>query len=325
MKNQRNVRTMGIINDLPNCTNLLSLLFADDTACLTSGPILQDVIRTANTELQKLSQWFRANKMAVNVSKTKYIIFKPKNKKITIGPGEGIVFNNNDIGEFNDESKIFELDRIYDDNPNKSDKCFKLLGLYLDENLTFNYHYDHVCNKLAQSNYIISRVKKQLPRNALRSIYFSLFHPHLLYCLPIYACSSSSKNTNRVKVMQKKAIRAVCNAAYNEHTEPLFTQLNILSFNKLIILNQSSLIHSIVHKYSPRALHNTWTFNYERNIARELRNDQDIHVPMATSEQAKKLPFFALAVVWNQLPYEKTYANPTTFKIWLLEHVKQSE
>jgi hypothetical protein len=57
------------INDLPNCTDLLSLLFADDTACLTSGPILNDVIRTANLELRKLSQWFRANKMAVNVSK----------------------------------------------------------------------------------------------------------------------------------------------------------------------------------------------------------------------------------------------------------------
>jgi sarcosine oxidase/L-pipecolate oxidase len=65
------------INDMPNCTELLSLLFADDTACLTSGPDLKAVISKANTELQKISQWFRANKMAVNVSKTKYIIFKP--------------------------------------------------------------------------------------------------------------------------------------------------------------------------------------------------------------------------------------------------------
>jgi hypothetical protein len=54
---------------------MLSLLFADDTACLTSGPDLKAVIDKANTELQKLSAWFRANKMAVNVNKTKYIIF----------------------------------------------------------------------------------------------------------------------------------------------------------------------------------------------------------------------------------------------------------
>jgi hypothetical protein len=72
---------------------MLSLLFADDTACLTSGNNLKDVIKKANVELQKLSQWFRANKMAVNVSKTKYIIFKPSNKKVEIGPGEGVLFN----------------------------------------------------------------------------------------------------------------------------------------------------------------------------------------------------------------------------------------
>jgi hypothetical protein len=83
---------------------MLSLLFAVDTACLTSGNDLKNVIRKANSELQKLSQWFRANKMAVNVSKTKYIIFKPTSKKIVIEAGEGILFNNNDIGEINDEN-----------------------------------------------------------------------------------------------------------------------------------------------------------------------------------------------------------------------------
>jgi hypothetical protein len=42
------------INDLPNCTELLSLLFADDTAALTSGPELQPVLDKANHELQKI-------------------------------------------------------------------------------------------------------------------------------------------------------------------------------------------------------------------------------------------------------------------------------
>jgi hypothetical protein len=160
------------INDMPNCTDLLSLLFADDTACLTSGPDLKAVITKANTELQKISQWFLANKMAVNVSKTKYIIFKPKGKKTVIRPGEGVIFNNNDPGGINDEHKIFELDRIYDENPNPLDKSFKLLGIYLDENMTFNQHCNHVCNKLAQANYVINRVKNILPRNALRTLYF---------------------------------------------------------------------------------------------------------------------------------------------------------
>jgi hypothetical protein len=85
---------------------MLSLLFADDTTCLTSGNDLKNVIKKAKLELQKLSQCFRANKMAVNVSKTKYIICKPSNKKVKIGAGEGIIFNNTDIGKLTMKAKF---------------------------------------------------------------------------------------------------------------------------------------------------------------------------------------------------------------------------
>jgi hypothetical protein len=154
--------------------------------------------------------------MAVNVSKTKYIIFKPKCKRITLNRGEGVIFNDNDIDE-NDPSKIFELDRIYDENPTVADKSFKLLGVLLDENLTFNYHCNYVCTKLTQANFIINKVKNILPKKALRTLYYSLFHAHLLYCLPIYICTPS-KNVKKIKLLQKKVIRSVCNVSYTAHT-----------------------------------------------------------------------------------------------------------
>ena len=66
------------INDLHLATDLLSLLFADDTAGLDSDTDLNRLITRVNTEIQKLAIWFRTNRMAVNVSKTKYIIFRLK-------------------------------------------------------------------------------------------------------------------------------------------------------------------------------------------------------------------------------------------------------
>jgi hypothetical protein len=39
------------INDLPNSTDIMTLLFADDTAGLLSGPELQPLIQKANLEL----------------------------------------------------------------------------------------------------------------------------------------------------------------------------------------------------------------------------------------------------------------------------------
>ena len=94
------------INDLHTVTNLLTLLFADDTAGLKSGLNLNELITDVNIDINKLANWFRANKMAVNVSKTKYIIFKPKGVKINIEQVDGIVYDENEIGMPKIESKI---------------------------------------------------------------------------------------------------------------------------------------------------------------------------------------------------------------------------
>jgi hypothetical protein len=307
------------INDLPNCTELFSLLFADDTAALTSGPELQPVLDKANSELQKIAMWFRANKMAVNVSKTKFIIFKPKGKKVELHAEQGVFFNDNDIGQLNPD-KIYKLDRIYDNNPVPQDRTYKLLGVLLDEHLSFNQHCMYISNKIAQSNFIIAKTKNLLPRNILKNLYYALVHPHLLYCIPIYSCTSIKNNT-KLYTMQKKAIRNVCNARYNEHSVPLFKLLGILPLNELAILSKSLLLHSIVHKYGPRILEDQWQTNGERNPNVELRNRDDLYVPTATSEQVSKLPVISFPKLWNSLPIEKLYPNRFLFSNLIKEYL----
>jgi hypothetical protein len=68
------------VNDLPSATDLLTILFADDTTGLGSSSDLPSLITRVQNELTKLSHWFIANKMSLNVSKTKYIIFHVQGK-----------------------------------------------------------------------------------------------------------------------------------------------------------------------------------------------------------------------------------------------------
>jgi hypothetical protein len=96
-----------------------------------------------------------------------------------------------------------------------------LLGVYLDEQLTLNKHVSHVCSKLSRANYMLRRVANFLTAKCLRTLYFSLFHSHLLYCTNILNCTSQSK-LNRISILQRKAIRIITKSAYNEHTAPLF-------------------------------------------------------------------------------------------------------
>ena len=61
-------------------SNLLNLiLFADDTNVFVSHKdlnYLSDML-----EMNKLSIWFKANKLSLNLKKTKFIVFKPRQKR----------------------------------------------------------------------------------------------------------------------------------------------------------------------------------------------------------------------------------------------------
>ena len=70
------------INDLPNSTTMHLSLFADDGQGLSVGKNLPALVDVVNDELCKIATWFRANKMAVNTNKTKYMLFHTKGKKI---------------------------------------------------------------------------------------------------------------------------------------------------------------------------------------------------------------------------------------------------
>ena len=107
------------INDLHTMTNLLTLLFADDTAGLKSGFNLNLLIEEVNVEINKIANWFRANKMAVNTAKTKYIIFQPKGSIILVDielngvKYNSVVYDDNEIGLPKDKTRIIPLIRIH--------------------------------------------------------------------------------------------------------------------------------------------------------------------------------------------------------------------
>ena len=303
------------INDLHLATDLFTLLFADDTSGLDSDKDLPTLITRVNGEIKKLANWFRANRMAVNVSKTKYILFRPKGTRIDIDLDKhGVVYNSNEIGMPDNPKNIFKLGRIYNDNPDKNDRSYKFLGIYLDEYLSYDTHCSTVCKKLAMSNFMLNRAKNFLTPHTLRTLYFSLIHPHLLYGLPIYSCTTQ-KNISKIFKLQKKTIRIISKAKYNANTSPLFHSLKILPLKHLITYSKGLLIHSIYHKYSPPALHNTWITNEQRGGDHDLRNANDLYVPLARTEHVKRLTYFSLPTTWNNLPDDKLNPNQTTFRI----------
>jgi hypothetical protein len=308
------------INDLHRVTDLLTLMFADDTFSLDSGNDLNDLISTVNNEINKMAVWFRANKLAVNISKTKYIIFRMKGKLVDAN-APNIVYNENEPNTPHDPTLITALERYHDNHQNTDCRSYKLLGIYLDEHLTLNAHTNHVVNKLSRSLYCIKQAKHIIPAKGLKSLYFALIHSHLTYCTSIMS-SITQKNRQKIVKIQKKAIRIMTNSPYNAHTNPLYKKHRILPYDLLIKQAQLTFMHSIEHNLAPRSFFTTWTKNSDREPAINLRNANDFYLPQPRTETFKKSTYYALPSAWNALsPYIKYQPNKLTFKWALKAHL----
>ena len=64
------------VNDLPKvCSKTKVILYADNTAILCKGKNIAQIQNTLNSEMNLCSDWFTQNKLHLNVSKTKSMLF----------------------------------------------------------------------------------------------------------------------------------------------------------------------------------------------------------------------------------------------------------
>ncbi len=159
---------------------------------------------------------------------------------------------------------------------NKSNQI-KLLGVYLDEYLSFNAHVSQLCAKISKSLFCLNRLKNIVTSDALRTLYFAMIHSNIAYCINVYGCANNS-TLKPLILKQKQAKRVVSNAGYRDHTAPLFAKHKILPVNELIYFCKVKFMHSYMFGRLPPSFFETWQTNRERNVARELRNADYLYV-----------------------------------------------
>jgi hypothetical protein len=139
-----------------------------------------------------------------------------------------------------------------------------------------------------------------LPLHSLKTMYYSLFHCHLVYAIEIWSTVSPSALQPLIN-KQKAAIRIVANKRYNDHTKPIFKELSILPLTDLITTFNLKLFHSFVFGYIPSAFAETWQTvgQFHDNHDRQLRNDCEYCIPCHRTDQLARMPFFNLPKLWN--------------------------
>ena len=73
------------VNDLNSVSQQLRyIMFADDTNLFLTGNSIETIESLMNRELCNLIEWFQANLLSLNISKTNYIVFSKKRKTLLL-------------------------------------------------------------------------------------------------------------------------------------------------------------------------------------------------------------------------------------------------
>ena len=114
-------------------------------------------------------------------------------------------------------------------------------GVYIDKHLSWDIHAQQLSKKLSRANGILSKLRHFAPLSTLISVYYSIFHSHLIYGCPVWSMTSS-KNINTIRILQKKCLRIMNFSEFNSHTNPLFIQNRLLKLDNIIESSHLQLI-----------------------------------------------------------------------------------
>jgi hypothetical protein len=272
---------------LPNASpEDVFVLFADDTACLTTPVRLQSTCT-------HIAAWFVANKLALNVGKTKHLLFSLKN---TASP---VLYLNDSLVE--------------------SVTNFKFLGCYIDNMLGWRMHVENMCKKVS-CGVAMLRAAYLFPVYVKKMIYFAYIYPFLMYSLAVWGCAANI-HFNKLVVLQKRAIRLVYSMGKLDHVAPVAYAHHMLLLPELYELLLSCFVYRFCKLQYNASLFNNQGIVVRRDVnAINTRNSNtDFYVPFVRTSIRKISIVIHSINVWNALPIElKMLSSLKVFKAQLM-------
>ena len=221
--------------------------YVDDNSLLSAGYDYSKTQQKLLCNVERLMSWFELNQMKVNPDKFNYIVFG----------------KNDNVRSLNIKSIIIEPQNEV-----------KILGLNLDNRLTFNNHVSKLCQKAGKQVQVLSRLSHILSKTNKMLLFNSFVECHFNYCSFIWHFCSKL-NTYKVEKIQAKALKCVtlkykasyCDLLEKCNKSPLFIS-RLHRFLEIIFKTKHNMYPDYINKmFMPK------------NVYYNTRINDNMHVP----------------------------------------------
>jgi hypothetical protein len=191
------------VNDLSKCIPIKLFQFADDTAAVIRNRCGNELQQNSKAAIETLNEWFRANGLRLNTTKTNLMLFQPTARSSNTGQ--------------------LLLD---------SKSSVKFLGINVQDTLKWSCHADALHRNLGKALFVLRSLRDCVDRKTALSVYNGYFASHIRYSIVFWGSSSHARS---ILKLQKRALRIIFNLKYRDSCRPYFKKFDILTVPALYI------------------------------------------------------------------------------------------
>ena len=199
-----------------------TILFADNTTLYKTHRNLEYLKFCLEHDLNHLLDWFHANKLTLNLTKTVCVLFQQNQKHKDI---------------------ILEVNNLKIHNEPET----KFLGMWLDQNLNWNSHIQKLIVKLRRKQGLLKCAQNFPNKEAKKLVYHAHIESHIRYGLIIWGNNASTQQINKIRRLQSECLTLICGkkAGISPSNE------RILDISKMITLENMKFGYKLINNKSP--------------------------------------------------------------------------
>jgi len=271
--------------------------YADDVVVYVDGKDIDEVKCKLQKCLIEIGQWYRDNRLVINVSKSKVLLIGTRQKLSRLN-----------IDDFNIEFNGCILERV---------ETMRYLGLEIDEELNWNSQINNITKNVSYKIHMLRRLSSFLPESLCSKMYSTYIQPLTEYGCTIWGYSSQT-NIDKIQRLQNWSARIVTGNYdfINSRGQDLVASLNWQTFDQRRDYLMSTLMFRCMNGQAPDYL--TDNLNLVNEISeRVTRNSQGnlLYIPLANIEKYKESFVFMGGSNWNKLcPELREASSMSSFK-----------
>ena len=271
------------INDLPNCLQqTIPRLFADDTNLTASGETIGEIEVAMNLDLECVKKWLISNKSSLNVAKTEFLLIGTRYKLNNTEMQPYIKIDNESIRQ------VFES---------------KILGVKIDQFLSWDNHVDHIAKKISSGIAVIKRLKFIVDKDTLILVYNAIVKPHFDYCSEVWDTLGLC-NSKRLQKLQNRAARVIMNMDNDVHHLEALSALNWDTLEIQRLKTKAKSMYKVLNDQAPVSLKSLFIKKSEITDYNLRGSTTSLQLPLPRTECLKRSFSYSGAKIWNSLPSE---------------------